>query len=256
VTAAGEQTALGGRGLYGIPLGILMLDTRFPRVPGDVGHAATWPFPVLYRVLPGATPQRVVRQRITPGLLGTVIAAARELEACGVAAITTGCGFLIGCQRELQRRVAVPVLASSLLQVPWVAGTLPPGQAVGVLTIEKRSLRPALLRAAGISARHQVVIGGMEDAGGYFAQAILGDSAELDLGRARDEHRMAARRLLEQHPNIGAFVLECTNMPPYAASIAAETGLPVYDLTTMARWLVAGAGLTLGAGCSAGRRSQ
>jgi len=54
--------ARGGKSLYGAPLGILMLDARFPRIPGDMGNAQTWPFPVLYRVVRGASPEKVVLQ--------------------------------------------------------------------------------------------------------------------------------------------------------------------------------------------------
>src|SRR5579864_8430647 len=106
------RIAHGGKSVYGARLGILMLEARFPRIPGDMGNAATWPFPVLYRVVKGASPQRVVRERAA-GLLDAFIAAARELVALGADGITTNCGFLSLYQRELAAALAVPVATSS-----------------------------------------------------------------------------------------------------------------------------------------------
>jgi len=111
------QIARGGNAVYGAPLGILMLDARFPRIPGDMGHAGTWPFPVPYRVVPGATPARVVLDGAA-GLLPAVLDAAADLVALGAEAITANCGFLSLFQAELAAHVAVPVATSSLMQVP------------------------------------------------------------------------------------------------------------------------------------------
>ncbi len=230
----------GGRNLYGIPVGMLMTDSRFPRVPGDNGNAATWHFPVLYRSVPGAGPGRVVRDLREEELLGPFREAALELERAGVELITTSCGFLVLFQRQLQAALSVPFLSSSLLQVPWLVSLLPPGRRVGVLTVERSSLTPAHLAAAGIRARHRVAIVGMEEVGGHFAGVILEDRLELDLEQARLEHERAARLLVERHPEVGAIVLECTNMPPYADVVRRATGLPVYDLTTLVRWAAAG----------------
>ena len=80
----------GGKTIYGASVGILMLETRFPRIPGDIGHAGTWPFPVLYKVVKGASPDQVVRHR-AEGLLDNFIEAARELVAAGADGITTNC---------------------------------------------------------------------------------------------------------------------------------------------------------------------
>ncbi|MGH2492400.1 MAG: aspartate/glutamate racemase family protein, partial [Candidatus Limnocylindria bacterium] len=123
----------GGRTLYGLAVGILMLDTRFPRPPGDVGNAATWPFPVRYRIVKGAESRRVIGET-DPALLTPFIAAAKELESEGVRAITTSCGFLAIFQRELQAAVSVPVLTSALLQVPLVSRTIGPESRVAILT--------------------------------------------------------------------------------------------------------------------------
>jgi hypothetical protein len=229
----------GGRAVYGVPLGILSLDTSFPRVPGDVGNASTWPFPVIYRVVTGADPDSVVRRLGERTLLEPFVRAAQDLERAGVSLITTTCGFLVLFQSELQDAVSVPVLTSSLLQVPWVLSTLPPGRGVGILTVERSSLTPAHLRAAGIEPDAQVEVVGLDEAGGYFSGQMLNNRPELDVDRCGLEHERAAQLLMERMPDIGAVVLECTNMPPYASRVQRITGLPVHDLTTLITWNVA-----------------
>jgi hypothetical protein len=224
----------GGKNIYGRPLGILMLQSRFPRIPGDAGNASTWPFPVSYRVVAGATPETVVRHLAESDFLGSFTAAARELEAEGVALVTTNCGFLVLYQHQIQAQLHVPFISSGLLQVPWLQSLMPPGRRVGILTVERASLTPAHLAAAGLDPDVPVV--GMEEAGGHFINMIVTDAVEFDVTRARDEHVAAARLLLERYPDVGAIVLECTNMPPYAADIARATGLPVHDFTTFVTW--------------------
>jgi len=227
----------GGRGLYGFRIGILMLDTVFPRIPGDIGHAGTFPFPVLYYRVPNASPTRVVREA-DPALLEGFIEGARALQASGVQAITTGCGFLSLFQRELAAAVGVPVFTSALLLVPTVARMLGPGRAVGILTVDSGSLSPRHLTGAGITAEIPIVVAGLEK-GRAFTRVLLDDELELDVDAARGEHVEVARELVGRHPEVGAIVLECTNMPPYAAAIREATGRPVFDITTLIRTVYA-----------------
>jgi aspartate/glutamate racemase len=235
------EPASGGRNVYGVPVGILMLESRFPRIVGDAGNAETWPFPVLYKVVRDASPSEIVRRLDVGEMLPPFLNAARELERAGVQLITTNCGVLLQMHAELQRNLGVPLLSSSLLQVPWVAATLPPGRKVGLLTIERASLTDAHLRAAGIPPELPLVVRGLEEFGGYFTEQILGDHPDLDVDRCRREHELAARSMLQEDPSIGAIVLECTNMPPYADAIRRTTQLPVYDLTTLLAWGVTAA---------------
>src|SRR5205814_822845 len=138
----------GGFNQYGFTVGILMLDTRFPRIVGDMGNARTFPFPVRYRRVTGADPDLVVR-RGAEGLLPAFVQGAQELEREGVGAITTSCGFLIKYQQQLARAVRVPVFTSSLLLVPLVHRMLAPGGPVGIITVNAGTLTPEHL-AAGV----------------------------------------------------------------------------------------------------------
>lgn len=229
--------ARGGKAVYGAPLGILMLEARFARVPGDMGNGLTWPFPVLYRVVRGASPERVVLDGAR-GLLPDFVAAARDLVDLGVEAITTNCGFLSLFQAELAAAVGVPVATSSLMQVPWVQATLPPGRRVGVVTVSAPSLTARHLEAAG--APIDTPIAGTEGGQEFFRVLIKAEKHELDTAQAEADILAAGRDLVARHPEVGAIVLECTNMPPYAAALQAELGLPVYDIYTLVAWLHGG----------------
>ena len=228
--------AKGGKAIYGASVGILMLEARFPRIPGDMGNALTWPFPVHYKIVRGASPDRVVRRQ-AEGLLEHFVQAARELVADGVDGITTNCGFLSLFQDELAEAVAVPVLTSSLLQVGLVNRLLPRGRRAGILTISASSLTAAHLDKAGVPPGTPVA--GTEH-GREFTRAILGNEPELDVDVARLDNVEAAIALKDAHPELGAIVLECTNMVPYARDIRAATGLPVYAIDSFVCWFQAG----------------
>jgi Asp/Glu/hydantoin racemase len=225
----------GGYNQYGFTVGILMLDTRFPRIPGDMGHAATFDFPVRYHRVTGADPDRVVR-RGASGLLPAFVEGARELAREGVGAITTNCGFLARYQRDLAAAVSVPVFTSSLLLVPMVHRMLGPGRRVGILTVNAPALSPEHLEGAGVTPEMAVAIAGLETEK-EFTRVLLGDELELDVEAARQEHVRVAARLVAEHPDVGAIVLECTNMPPYAADIQRTTGRPVFDVVTLVRMM-------------------
>lgn len=225
----------GGKTVYGATVGILMLETQFPRIPGDIGNALTWPFPVQYHVVRGATPNNIVRgaplERVQD-----FIEAGRKLVAMGCDGITTNCGFLALMQGEMAEALGVPVATSSLMQVPMIEATLPPAKRVGILTISKATLTADHLAAVGVPA--DTPIWGT-DAGTAFTRDILGDAPAIDFAACRADVVGAARDFAHAHPELGAIVLECTNMVPYAADVRAATGLPTYSIYTLVSWLQA-----------------
>ena len=222
----------GGKTVYGASVGILMLETRFPRIYGDIGNAKTWNFPVHYRVVQGATPDNVVMG--DPRLLvDDFIAAGRDLVRMGCDGITTNCGFLALIQDQIKQTLGVPVATSSLMQVPMVQALLPPDKRVGILTISKKTLSAEHLKAAGVA--HDVPIVGTDN-GCCFSRAVLGDAASIDFEKCRLDLLDAAAELVTQNVGIGAIVLECTNMVPYAADIRKLTGLPVYSIRSFVNW--------------------
>ena len=236
-TFPSPRVARGGKAIYGAPLGILMLEARFPRIAGDMGNAATWPFPVLYRVVSGASPEKVVL-RGAAGLLPDFIEAAKDLVRLGAEAITTNCGFLSLFQREIAAAVGVPVATSSLMQVPWVQATLPQGKRVGLVTVSSSTLSPAHLEGAGVPLDTPMV--GTESGKEFFRVLVKAEKDDMDVALAERDVVDAGKELVARHPDVGAIVLECTNMPPYAAALQAAVRLPVYDIYSMITWFHAG----------------
>ena len=225
--------ARGGKVIYGAPIGVLMLEARFARIPGDMGYAATWPFPVLYRVIRGADPERVVMGG-AEGLLPAFIAGARELVDLGVEGITTNCGFLSIFQNQSADAVDVPVATASMMQVPWVQAILPRGKRPGILTISRPGLTETHLDAIGVPRDTPIM--GAEGGVEFFRVIVKGEKPDLDVDLACRALVSAACELVSRHPDVGALVLECTNMTPYAADIQQAVGVPVFDIYTMVNW--------------------
>lgn len=226
----------GGRTLYGQPLGILMLDTRFPRPPGDVGNALTWPFPVRYKIVTGVASRHVVGTA-DPKLIQPFVDGARELEAEGVRAITTSCGFLAIFQREMAAAVSVPVLSSALLQVPGVARMLAPGRRVVIMTPHDE-LTERHFNGVGWSSEsvRTSVVAFPKDAmftRVYSARVPEPDVPEADTDQIKREVLDVATTALSRHPDLGAIVMECTNLVPYSQAVRERFGVPVFDLHTL-----------------------
>lgn len=224
----------GGRTNYGEAIGIIMLDTVFPRIPGDVGNATTFCFPVRYKVVKGASPQRVVKEA-DPTLLEPFIKAAKELEDEGVRAIATSCGFLAIFQKEIAEAVTVPVLTSSLLQINIARNIIGKNKKIGVITARSQSLTERHFQGVGVKEA-ALVIAGM-DGKEEFSSVFIEQKNTIDVDKCRLEMIDIAQKLVRENPDVGAVVLECTNMPPFAKDIQAAIGLPVFDVVTMINYL-------------------
>lgn len=212
-------------------IGVLCLETRFTKIEGHIRNPATFDFPVVYRVVRGATPDRVVREA-DRSLLTPFVAAARELELSGVAAITSGCGFLALFQRELADAVDVPLYASSLIQVPMVHRMLRADQKVGLLVASEGSLTRAHLAAVGAESV-PVCVAGMAGQPEFREVILDGRRTELDVDRLRGEVLAEAERLANGNPDLGAIVIECTDLVPFACAIQGVANVPVFDIVTL-----------------------
>lgn len=225
-----KRIAYGGYNVYGFDIGILMLDSKFPRIEGDVGNAKTWNYPVLYKKVSGGTPQKVVLE-LTSEDVQPFIDAAKELEREGVRAITTSCGFLALFQKELASAVNIPVFTSALLLVPFVLSLLGNDKKVGILTANKKTLSQRHLESVGIDERRCVIIGLEEK--DNFTNFTVQNWDKVDIELCREELCEAAEELIRSEPNLGAVVLECTNMPPFTKDIQSVTNLPVFDIVML-----------------------
>jgi len=212
-------------------LGVLMLDTRFPRWRGDVGHDGSFIEPPLRECVAGAVPAEVVTDGVAlrrSDWAGAFVQAALRLQAQGAAAITTSCGFLVLLQAPLQAALGVPMVSSALLQLPRLLTD--EGQ-VGVLTVDAQSLGPPHLLAAGVPVARlaDVLVEGVDRAGA-FAAPLLANSPQRDFDAAEADLVAAARRLQQRAPALRSVVLECTNMPPHAAALRTATGWRLHGL--------------------------
>lgn len=218
---------------YGESIGILILDATYPCIPGNVGNASTFPFPVRYKRVKEASIERLVKQKdIT--LLEPFIDAAIELQEEGVKAITGACGFMALFQREVSDAVDVPVFLSSLLQIPFIYQIKK--QKIGIITADSKSLTPEHFISVGVNKEIPLLIGGMEDQK-EFREAILEEKGTLDSDLIESEVVGVAKKLITENPDIGALVLECSDLPPYAHAIQKEVNLPIFDFTTMIQYV-------------------
>lgn len=214
---------------YGFSIGILMLDCNIPFIPGDVGNASTYRFPVQFQLVPGATGEAVVGRQ-DPALTPHFVEAARALAAQGVRAITGDCAYMGAYQQAVVEAVDVPVFLSSLLQVPMVTAMLPSDRKLAVLVANGSTVSDRLLQSVGINGqlRDRLVFRGLEDRA-HFGSAILQESGELDSAQMETDMVATAKAVLADDPSVGAFLLECSDMPPYSHAIQQATGLPVFD---------------------------
>ncbi len=226
----------GGKTVFGASVGVMMLDTQFPRIYGDIANANSWPFPVQYRIVKGASPDIVVRRK-AEGLLEGFINAGKDLVAHGADGLTTNCGFLALIQDRVKDAIDVPVATSSLMQVPMVNSMLGSDKRAGIITISKEHLTDEHLRLARVPLDTPIV--GTEG-GREFTHKILDDLPEIDFALCQEDLKDAANDMVSNHKDVGAIVLECTNMAPYANDIRKITHLPVFSIYTHICWLQSG----------------
>ena len=221
-------------------IGIVMLDNEIPRVVGDVGNPASFPFPVTLAVCDGARTDQVL-EHAAEGLLPAITETAQSLVNEGAIALSTCCGFLAIHQQELAASLPVPVATSSLLQVPLVLQLLQPHQSIGIMTANGSTLTSSHLGAVGIDTHLQqrVKVIGIEHTAHLYG-VLTSNGAKLDQSVAQAEVVGVAKQAVETNPDIGAFVLECTNLPPYSEAIKESTGRPVWDAISLIRWLQLG----------------
>lgn len=223
---------------YGHDIGVLMLDEPVPFIPGSVGNASSYDYPVLFHSVAGLRFDDVFAG--DPSCTPLLVEAARMLEAQGVKGITGNCGFMIHFQKAVADSVRIPVFLSSLVQLPMIAATLGQERKIGIIAADERGVTPNVLAAAGVPAVGQVVVRGMRERPA-FRDFLVEMSGTVDEERVRDEAVEVAVELAAAG-DVGALLLECSELPPYASAIQAATGLPTFDFITMIDYLQAALG--------------
>ena len=223
-----------GQLMNGFPVGILQLWAHLPFFPGNVSNAGTYDFPGKFMEVPGTGIDNILAGDMS--LVDNIVAAAKQLERDGCRVICANCGFFGHYQRVVADRLDVPCYLSSVVQVPLALTALKSTQKLGILTANKNTLTPSLFTACGVSEeqRTRCVVYGMQDEEEF--SNILTGVGGLDYDKVGDEICAKARLLVKENPDVGALLLECTDMPPYAHRIQAELNLPVYDAVTLIKY--------------------
>lgn len=222
--------------LAGHAIGILVLDLSYPALPGNVQNATTFRFPVHYHIVRGSTFKRLLSA--DPTLCESIIAGAKELERQGVRAIIGACGYFGNFQEQVANELRVPVFLSSLLQVPIIKCGLKPYQKVGIICGDKKGLSGDLLRQCGVSEPSSAVIAGAQDLPEF--QNLFHGHGNFNNDKIQQELVDLACSLLDDNEDIGAILLECSDMPPYACGVQNATKLPVFDYVTLVNWVYGG----------------
>lgn len=225
-----------GQNIAGYPIGIIYIDqVYYPMLPGNIVNGYTFPFPVRLMAVEGLDCPNLFQA--TAPVWEKVLAACHKLEQEGVRAISAACGFFGNYQLQAAEALDVPVALSSLVQLPWIAALLQKGQKIGVLTADASSLSTKLLESCGVDAalRQRLVIKDLRHEKEF--SCILEGRGEFDNTEVRKEVVGKALELVTEHPETGAILLECSDMPPYAYAVQAAVQLPVFDFTTLIRWL-------------------
>ena len=229
----------GGRTFYGQDIGILMMDTKFPRIPGDPGNAATFDFPVCYKVVRDVFQGDRIPRDADEILLKAFCKAARELEKDGCRAITTCCGFLAGFQRELADAVDIPVFTTTLTLIPMIASMIGRKKQIGIFSERAQFMTDSLFEKSGWSSRdYNICVSDLPEQS-EFNELIIYNHESGDPDKIRESIRQMTREHMEKYPDTGAIVLECQNFAPFGDVIAKESGVPVFGLNQLIAFIEA-----------------
>ncbi len=211
----------------GFAIGIIADNLVYPKLPGNVANATTYPFPVLYREVDFEIEELFEGNT---DIKDQIIEAALYLEKQGVRAIVGACGYFAHFQDDVREAVNVPVFLSSLCQLPLIKTAISSKKNIAVFAASKDNINDELLKKVGSDMDRLVLVdvGSMES----FAGIRYG-SCSFDNRRLTEDLSRMAKELTESDRSIGAILLECSDLPPYAKAIQAATGLPVFDFNTM-----------------------
>jgi hypothetical protein len=229
-----QYFATKGQDVYGIPVGIIVMDCFIPYPPGAPGNASTFDHPVIYSTVRGATMEHLIYEP-KPVLVGRFLEAGRELVRQGAKTVIGNCGFMVLFQPQMSAELSVPTYMSSLLQLPMIQHGLKPEQSVGIVSASGASLTQRHLDIASGGMDLRVHVRGLEDKPAFKA-AVHDQVGTLEFEHVEDEVVAAALEIQRDHPETGAILLECTDLPPYAKAVQNATGLPVFDITTLIDW--------------------
>ena len=214
----------------GCPRGLEQLE----ELPGNSTNPKTFKFPVKYSRVKGANIHTIL-EKPSQSALRAMIMEARLMEEEGIRAISTSCGFNALFQGELADSVGVPVFTSSLMQIPLIQKMLKKVQTIGVITAKKSSLTKQHLKNVGIDDEISLHIEGLESCT-EWNKIFSAPEEDIDISMVgKDVVGIACS--MKKSSDIGAFVLECTDLPPFSDAIRKATDCPVFDFVTLTNFV-------------------
>jgi len=225
-------------------LGVIRLDYNYPPAKGDIDCPDSFPYDVIYKVVPGLTFEMcqsgVLSREVEERFKSSIRWLAEEKKVSG---ISGDCGFMMYLQPLAREVTNIPVFMSSLCLLEAMMGVYSHKCQIIVLTANRASLEPmrGLIKTecggGGDTHDNRYHIVGCEDVAGFeaVAHAEKVDTKKVEPGVVRK-----AQDALKQFPDSRAFLLECTELPPYADAIRCSTGLPVYDVITTCNFFIGG----------------
>ncbi|MCK5683058.1 aspartate/glutamate racemase family protein [bacterium] len=226
-----------GKLAYGMGLGIMILDEVYPAFPGDLRNPSAYPYPIQYSVVKGIDCEILIRAEDKSPCRKPILEAAKELEKMGCRAILSECGYFAYFQKEVKEQVNIPVFMSSLIQFSWIQQSISSQKSIGILCAEKKYLKEDHLKAVDIDLNSNFVIAGARD---EYVCTQFESLWNHDLGPAVGNYETNEKELVEiamnfvsKNPTMGALLLECTSMTPFARAIQRAVDLPVYSWGTL-----------------------
>jgi Asp/Glu/hydantoin racemase len=232
-----------GRNIAGVTIGLIQFRANLPMMPGNMGNATTFDFPMMYREMNADSIFDIMAEEPTENFTSAAIEAGKWLELQGVRAIMGNCGFFGTYQKAIQAELNVPFFGSSLMMLPMMVQSMPPGKKVGVITANGPILqRVPAVENSGLSAEDKesrIVIMGCED-GPEFSGAIMANTGKYNPAKVEAEIVSVAEKMIAENKDIGAILLECTELSPAAVAVQNAVRLPVWDYTTLTKWIYSG----------------
>jgi len=231
-----------GRNVSGVTIGLVQMRANLPMMPGNMGNATTYDFPMLYREMSSDNIMDVMNPKMTQNFTDGVVEAAQWLELQGVSAIMGNCGFFAHYQKAVQERIDTPFYSSSLMMMPMIVQSLPRNKKVGVLTANGPLLASGqAMENCGLSRELQasrVVVEGCEN-DPEFASVMMGNGT-MDAAKFERDVLAGIKRLLKKDKDIAMILLECTELPPHAVAVQKMVKMPVWDYTSLTNWIYSG----------------
>jgi hypothetical protein len=157
----------------------------------------------------------------------------------GCRAIAAECGYFAYFQKDIAGYVDIPVFMSSLLQVPFIQQVIGPERAVGIVCAQKRFLTDTHLENVGINLDSNYIIAGALDEYGCPEFTNLWDHEkrpecpESHYDKAEKDMIRVCSEFCDKNAHIGALMLECTGMQPFARAVQRVVDLPVFSWGTL-----------------------